>query len=108
MITRREAGLNCTIGRGPATSDFAQTVQARTSTIRAFALGNEAPDRVDEGVEPVVVHPMAGAVELHDLGGLEVLQPPVPLGIGSPALLAVDQQGRAGDLRPQAFDCLVA
>ena len=72
MITTRDAGLNCTIGRGPAASDFAQTVQARTSSRRVFALGNEAPHRVHEGVEPVMMHPMPGAVELDDLGGLEV------------------------------------
>jgi hypothetical protein len=47
-------------------------VQARISSIRAFALGNEAPHRVDEGVEPIMMHPVAGTVELHDLGGLEV------------------------------------
>ena len=38
MMTRREVGLNCTTGRGPAGRTFAQTVQARTSSISILVI----------------------------------------------------------------------
>ena len=55
-----------------------------------------------------MLDPVAGALELDDLGGLEMLDAAVLLRIGGPAFLAVDQQGRAGDPRPQLLDRLVA
>jgi hypothetical protein len=35
-MTSRDAALNCTTGRGPAASDFAQTVQPRISSMRVM------------------------------------------------------------------------
>src|SRR4029079_19060969 len=107
MMTGRDFGLNCTIGRGPAARAFEQTVQARISSIRAFALGSEAPYRVDKGVDPVVMHPMPGVLELDHLGSLEVRELAILLRIGGPALLAVDQQRRADDACPQALDGVI-
>ena len=50
------------------------------------------------------MHPVAGILELDHLGGLEELQAAILLRVRSPAFLAVDQQGRTGDARPQRLD----
>src|SRR5579872_748133 len=53
--------------------------------------------QLEKAVEPVVMHPMTGALERHHLGALEMLDAAVLLRIGSPAFLAVDEQRRTGD-----------
>src|SRR5258706_2454114 len=70
----------------------------------------EGPHFGDEGVQAVVVHPMAGALERHRPGVLEEGQLTVLLGVGGPAFLAVHQQDGAGDIVPQLpqfFGCVV-
>jgi hypothetical protein len=64
----------------------------------------EAPDKVEKGVELVVVDPMPGAVERDHAGMPEVAQAAVALRVGGPALLAVDEQGGTGDARQELLD----
>src|SRR5579862_7701922 len=72
----------------------------RTPVSRGIAL-QEAAQQVEEPVEPVVMDPVAGALERHHFRILEMADAAVLLGIGGPAFLAVDEQRRAGDARPQ-------
>lgn len=55
------------------------------------AFSNEAAREIEEGVQAVVVDPMAGAVHRNDLRGPEMPDAAVFLRIGGPAFLAVDQ-----------------
>src|SRR5437660_5267764 len=68
------------------------------------ASSEETPDKVEKGVEPVVVDPMPGAVERDHTGMPEVAQATIGLGVRGPAFLAVDQQGGTGDARPELLD----
>ena len=61
---------------------------------------DELPDRIQKHVQPVMVHPMAGALDRQHRGVLERDQPAVGGGVGGPAFGAVDQQGRALDAGP--------
>src|SRR5262249_35649051 len=64
--------------------------------------GSQKPaQQVEKPVEPVVVHPMPGDVERDDAGVAEMADAAVLLRVRGPALLAVDEEGRAGDARPQ-------
>ena len=82
---------------------------ARPGLARADRLGDRkrcqlacqepAHERHELG-ELVVVHPVPGSLEGDDLGVAEMPGSAVIGRIGGPALLAVDQQGRAGDARP--------
>src|SRR5579885_3399341 len=62
---------------------------------------DELAHQVEEDVELVVVHPVSGALDRHHLGVAEMAHAAVLLGVGGPALAAVDQQGRTGDAPPQ-------
>src|ERR1700731_4032946 len=64
----------------------------------------KTPDEVEKGVEPVVVDPMPGAVERDHAGMPELAQATVALRVRGPTLLAVDEQGGAGDARPELLD----
>src|SRR5689334_22586409 len=67
--------------------------------------GNEeAPDLREEGIQPIVVNPMAGALEGHHLGVPEVAGPAIPRGVRRPALVAVHEECRAGDPAPEVFE----
>src|SRR4029077_8635931 len=68
------------------------------------AFGKKASDFVDEGVELVVMHPMPGLLESDDAGGAEMLGAAVLERVRSPALLAIDEQRRAGDPAPELDD----
>src|SRR5216683_8295171 len=68
------------------------------------ASSEETPDKVEKGVEPVVVDPMPGTVERDHTGMQEIAQATVGLGVCGPALLAVDEQGGTGDARPELLD----
>jgi hypothetical protein len=60
----------------------------------------KSADQIEKGVEPVMVDPMAGVFERDDLGVAEMAGPPVVRRVGGPALLAVDEEGRAIDALP--------
>jgi hypothetical protein len=60
----------------------------------------KCPHRIDEKIGPVVMHPMARILHQDDAGIPEMSRAAVLLRIGGPAFLAVDEQRRAGDLRP--------
>src|SRR5439155_25772148 len=66
----------------------------------------EIAQQLQELLQPVVVHPMAGALDRDDPGVAKMRQPPVLFRIGSPgpALLAVEEEGRAADPAPQFLD----
>src|ERR1700730_7696630 len=64
----------------------------------------EAPDKIEKGVELVVVNPMPGALERDHTGMLEVAQATVGLRVCGPAFLAVDEQGGTGNARPELLD----
>src|SRR6266852_5258956 len=68
------------------------------------ARSEKTPDKVEKGVEPVVVDPMPGTVERDHTGMPEVAQATVGLRVCGPALLAVDEQGGTGDARPELLD----
>src|SRR6185437_12752890 len=76
----------------------------RRRRLSCALLPEEIVDGVDEGVEPVVMHPMAGLLEGDDAGRLEMPGAAVLLRVRRPALLAVDEERRAGDARPQRLD----
>src|SRR5215831_15493335 len=65
------------------------------------ASSKKTPDKVEKDVELIMVDPMPGVVDRRDFGVAEIADAAVLLGIGRPALFTVDQQGRAGDARPQ-------
>ena len=54
-------------------------------------ISKKAADKIEKGVEPVMVDPMAGVLERNDLGVAEMASPPVVRGVGGPTL----QIGRA-------------
>src|SRR5262245_13115252 len=87
---------------------------SRTSTFLDAPLGGrfhppslaaeKAPHDAQELREPVVMEPVAGPVDADHLGLTEVADPPVLGGIAGAALLAVEQEGRACDPRPEQLD----
>ncbi len=70
---------------------------------RPTSAGQEAPDDTQELREPIVVEPVAGAVDAYHLRVAEVCGPPVLDGIAGAALLPVEEQGGARDPRPQRW-----
>ncbi len=60
----------------------------------------KSTDQIEKGVEPVVVDPVAGVLQRNDLGVAEMAGAPVLDRVGRPALLAVDEEGRAIDALP--------
>src|ERR1700730_13583410 len=68
------------------------------------ASSEKTPDKVEKGVELVVVNPMPGAVERDHTSMPEVAQATVGLRARGPTFLAVDQQGGTGDARPELID----
>src|SRR5690348_17274641 len=72
-------------------------------TTAAFmsAFPQEFAHRRGEIVEPVVMHPVPRALEAHDFGGLEVGDATILERVGRPALLAIDEERRAGDAGPE-------
>src|SRR6516162_10857220 len=51
--------------------------------------------------------PVAGVVDRNDLSVAEMADAAILLGVGGPALLAIDQEGRAGGARPQRLGLLL-
>src|SRR5438445_12983962 len=70
--------------------------------------GQKAPDDAQEPREPVVVEPMPGPVDSDHPGVTEVRRPTVLDGIARAALLAVEEQGRTRDPRPEQLDVAAA
>src|SRR5690349_10018 len=83
---RRSASCCARRGRGTPSTDGGRS--------------EERAEALQKGLQPVVVHPVAGALEGDDLGIAEMPGAPVLERIRRPALLAVDEEGRAGDPRP--------
>ena len=61
------------------------------------ASSEEPPDKVEKGIELVVVNPMPRTFERDHAGMPGVAQATVGLGVCGPAFLTVDEQGGAGD-----------
>src|SRR3984893_8594904 len=68
------------------------------------ASSEETPDKVEKGIELVVVNPMPRTFERDHTGMPEVAQATVGLRVRGPTLLAVDEQGGTGDARPELLD----
>src|SRR6267378_4790695 len=66
--------------------------------------GQKAPDDAQELRQPVVVEPVPGAVDADHPDVTEVRRPTVLGGIARAALLAVEEQRRARDPRPEQLD----
>ena len=60
----------------------------------------KSADQIEKDVELVMVDPMAGIFERNDPGVAEMASPPVIRRVGGPALLAIDEEGRAIDALP--------
>src|SRR5262245_19768100 len=61
------------------------------------------PQHCDKLLKTIVVHPMAGASDGDHLRLPEMSHATVLCRIGGPALIAVDEQRRAGDASPELF-----
>src|SRR5437763_1757214 len=95
---------HCVDIAGVASSILATPTIFSSTASPAGSTSEERPDFGHEAVELVVMQPMAGILELDHARGLEMPGASVAVGVGGPAPGAVQQQGRAGDRRPQGFD----
>src|SRR2546428_8826281 len=71
---------------------------------RSASAAEELAHDAQEVVQPVVVQPVAGALDADDARVAEVRGAAVGRPITRPALLAVEEQGRAPDPTPQGLD----
>src|SRR5215203_3050608 len=73
------------------------TFLSRLGPSNGTGRSEEVAQQIEEHVQPIVMHPMPGALDRHDPGVPEMPQAAVLLRVLRPAFFAVDQEGRAAD-----------